>query len=90
MLQTKLQGHQFIGSEEEKCFFFFFFFSYLGMAAMLVFLYGPIEQLSIPPIPGVYICNSVTVGPVVSDEKSFDSLDGRRRRTTTDNGAYLS
>ena len=54
----------------------------MGMAAILVMWPEPFEQLFVPPIPGGYIWNLVTIGPVVSEEKSFEIVDGRR--TTTD------
>ena len=37
-------------------------------------------------MPGCYILNLVTFGPVVSEEKSFESVDGRR----TDDGGFPS
>ena len=94
MLHTKFQGHRSIGSGEEE---FLRFLPYMGMAAILVMWPEPFEQLFIPPIPGGYIWNLVTIGPVVSEEKSFEIVDGRRRttddddgrRTTTDDGACL-
>ena len=68
----------------------------MGMAAILVMWPEPFEQLFVPPIPGGYIWNLVTIGPVVSEEKSFEIVDGRRRttdddgrRTMTDDGACL-
>ena len=42
---------------------------------------GPFEQLFVPPTPGGYILNLVTMGPVLSEEKSFEIVDGRRRAT---------
>ena len=79
MLHTKFQGHWSIGSGEED---FLRFLPYMGMAAILVMWPGPFEQLFVPPTPGGYIWNLVTTGPVVSEEKSFEIVDGRRRRTT--------
>ena len=52
----------------------------MGMVAILVMWAGPFEQLFFPPTPGGYIWNLVTIGPVVSEEKSFEIVD--RRRTT--------
>ena len=86
MLHTKFQGHRSIGSGEED---FLRFLPYMGMAAILVMWPEPFEQLFVPPIPGGYIWNLVTIGPVVSEEKSFEIVDGRRRTTTTDDGACL-
>ena len=59
----------------------------MGMAATLVMWPGPFEQLFVPPTPEGYIWNLVTICPVVSKEKSFEIVDGRR--TTTDDGACL-
>ena len=78
MLHTKFQGHQSIGSGEED---FLRFLPYMGMAAILVMWPEPFEQVFVPPIPGGYIWNLVTIGPVVSEEKSFEIVDGRRRTT---------
>ena len=85
MLHTKFQGHRSIGSGEED---FLMFLPYMGMAAILVMWPELFGQLYVPPIPGGYIWNLVTIGPVVSEEKSFEIFDGRRR-TTTDDGACL-
>ena len=59
----------------------------MGMAAMLVMWPRPFEQLFFPKGPGGCIWNLVAIGPVVSEEKSFEIVDGRRttydgRRTT--------
>ena len=85
MLHTKFQGHQSIGSGEED---FLRFLPYMGMASILVMWPEPFEQLFVPSIPGGYIWNLVTIGPVVLEEKSFEIVDGRRR-TTMDDGACL-
>ena len=53
----------------------------MGMAAILVMWPGPFEQLFVPLTPGGFIWNLVTIGPVVSEEKSFEIVDGRRRTT---------
>ena len=50
----------------------------MGMAAILVMWPEPFEQLFVPPTPGGYTWNLVTIGPVVSEEKSFEIVDGRR------------
>ena len=80
MLHTKSQGHRSIGSGEED-FLKKIFLPYMGMAAILVMWPGPFEQVFVPLIPGGYIWNLVTIGPVVSEEKSFEIVDGRRRTT---------
>ena len=82
MLHTKCQGHWSIGSGEED---FLRFLPYMGMAAMLVMWPRPFEQLFFPKGRGGCIWNLVAIGPVVSEEKSFEIVDGR----TTDNGACL-
>ena len=88
MLHTKFQGHWSIGSGEED---FLRFLPYMGMAAMLVMWPRSFEQLFFPKGPGGCIWNLVAISPVVSEEKSFEIVDGRRTdgRRTTDNGACL-
>ena len=57
----------------------------MGMAAMMVMWPRPFEQVFFPKGPGGCIWNLVAIGPVVSEEKSFEIVDGRRttdRRTT--------
>ena len=49
----------------------------MGMAAMLVMWPRPFEHLFFPTGPGGCIWNSVAIGPVVSEEKSFEIVDGR-------------
>ena len=58
----------------------------MGMAAMLVMWLWPFEQLFFPKVPGDCIWNLVAIGQVVSEEKSFEIVDGRR----TDDGAFPS
>ena len=88
MLHTKFQGHRSIGSGEED---FLRFLPYMGMAAMLVMWPRLFEQLSFPKGPGGCIWNLVAIGPVVSEEKSFEIVDGRRTTYDgrTDDGACL-
>ena len=57
----------------------------MGMAAMLVMWSRPFEQFFFPKGPEGCIWNLVAIGPVVSEEKSFEIVDGRR----TDDGASL-
>ena len=93
MLHTKFQGHRSIGSGEED---FLRFLPYMGMAAMLVMWPRLFEQLFFPKGPGGCIWNLVAIGPVVSEEKSFEIVDGRRTtydgrtdgRRTTEPGLY--
>ena len=80
ILHTKFQGHRSIGSGEED---FLKFLPYMGMAAMSVMWPKPFEQHFFPKGPGGCIWNLVAIGPVVSEEKSFEIVDGRR---TTDDG----
>ena len=49
----------------------------MGMAAMLVMWPRPFEQLFFPKGPGGCIWKLVAIGPVVSEEKSFEIVDGR-------------
>ena len=49
----------------------------MGMAAMLVMWPRSFEQLFFPKGPGGCIWNLVAIGPVVSEEKSFEIVDGR-------------
>ena len=56
----------------------------MGMAAMLVMWPIPFEQLFFPNGPGGCIWNLVAIGPVVSEEKSFEIVDGRRTDGRTD------
>ena len=57
----------------------------MGMAAILVMWARLFEQLFVPKVPGGCIWNLVKIGPVVSEEKSFEIVDGRR----TEDGACL-
>ena len=54
----------------------------MGMAAILVTWPGIFEQTFVPPSYGVSIWNLSSIGPVVSEEKMFENVDGR----TTDAG----
>ena len=75
MLYTKFQGHPSVGSGEED---FLRFLPYMGMVAILVMWLKPFEQLFVPKGPEGCIWNLVTIGPVVSEEKSFEIMDGWR------------
>ena len=48
----------------------------MGMAAMFVMWSKPFEQLFVLPAPGGYKWNFVTIRPGVSEEKSFEIVDG--------------
>ena len=48
----------------------------MGMAAILVMWPGPYEQTCDPPSKGVSIWNLSSIGPVVSEEKMFENVDG--------------
>ena len=58
----------------------------MGMAAILVMWPGTFEQTFVPPFLGVSIWNLSSIGPVVSDEKMFENVDGRTDRRRTDDG----
>ena len=58
----------------------------MGMAAMLVMWPRPFEQLFFPIGPGGCIWNLVAIGPVVSEEMSFEIVDGRRTDGRTTDG----
>ena len=81
MLHTKFQGHWFIDSGEED---FLMFIRYMGMAAMLVMWPRPFEQLSFPKLPEGSIWNLVAIGPVATEEKSFEIVVRRMYGRTTD------
>ena len=49
----------------------------MGMAAILVMWPRWFEQFFVPSTPGVYVWNLVTIGRVVSEEISFEIVDGR-------------
>ena len=49
----------------------------MGMAAILVMGPGPFEQTFVPTSLGVSIWNLSLIGPVVSEEKMFENVDGR-------------
>ena len=49
----------------------------MGVAAILVMWPGPFEQTFVPASQGVSIWNLNFVGPVVSEEKMFEIVDGR-------------
>ena len=84
MLHTKFQGHRSTDSGGED---FLRFLPYMGMVAMLIMWPGPFEQLFVPPTPADYMWNLVTIGPVVSEEKLFEIVDGQA--TDDDDGACL-
>ena len=64
----------------------------MGMAAMLVMWPRSFEQIFFPKGPGGCIWNMVAISPVVSKEKSFEIVDGRRtdRRRTTESAYTIS
>ena len=49
----------------------------MGMAAILVMWPGPFEQTFVPSSYGVSIWNLSSIGPVVSEKKMFEIVDGR-------------
>ena len=48
----------------------------MGVAAILVMWPKPFEQTFIPPSRGVSIWNMSSIGPVVTEEKMFENVDG--------------
>ena len=50
----------------------------MGVAAILVMWPRPFEQTFVPPSLWVSIWNMSSIGPVVSEEKMFENVDGRR------------
>ena len=79
MLYSKFQGHWSIGSGEKD---FLRFLPYMGMAAMLVKWPKSFEHFFFPKGSEGCIWNLVAIGPVVSEEKLFEIVDG----LTTDDG----
>ena len=61
----------------------------MGMVAMLVMWPRPFEQFFFPKGPGGCIWNLVAIGSVVSEEKSFEIVDGRTDDGRVDDGACL-
>ena len=49
----------------------------MGVAAILVMWPEPFEQTFVPASKGVFIWNLSLIGPVVSEEKMFENVDGR-------------
>ena len=58
----------------------------MGVAAILVMWPGPFEQTFVPTSQGVTIWNLSSIGPVVSEEKMFENVDGRTDDGRTDGG----
>ena len=77
MLPAKYKPNLPGGSGEED---FWKVFTIFGHGGHLEFRSKPyFSYFSFPPVPGCYIGNLITFGPVVSEEKLFESVDGRRR-----------
>ena len=81
MLPAKYQPNPPGGSGEED---FWRVFTIFGHGDHLEFRIETILAIFVPPVLGCYIWNLVTFGPVVSEEKSFESVDGRRMTRTTE------
>ena len=47
----------------------------MGMAAILIMWSGPFEQIFVPLSKWCSIWNLATIGPVVSEEKTFENVD---------------
>ena len=58
----------------------------MGVAAILVMWPRPFEQTFVPPSKGISIWNMSSIGPVVSEKKMFENVDGRTDGQTTDAG----
>ena len=56
----------------------------MGMAAILVMWPRPFEQTFVPASLGVSIWKLSLIGPVVSEEKKFENVDGRTTDGRTD------
>ena len=56
----------------------------MGMAAMLVMWPSPFEQFFFPKVHGGFIWNLVAIGSGVTEEKSFEIVDGRTDGRRTD------
>ena len=54
----------------------------MGMAAILTFGSRHFGHFSFPKAPEAIHRNLVTFGPVVSEKKSFESVDGRTTEAT--------
>ena len=90
MLHTKFQGNQFSGSGEKDVLRFLL---YMGMAAILVMWPKRNIQTFFPLLFRGCIWNLIEIGSVVSEEKSFENVDGRRTddaRRTSSPGAFGS
>ena len=83
MLDTKFQGRRPFGSGEAD---FWRFLPYMVMVAILVMWPGPFEQTFIPPSHGDSIWNLASIGPVVSEKKTFKECG---RQTTDDGGLSI-
>ena len=58
----------------------------MGMAAILVMWPGTFQQTFVPPSYEVSIWNLSLIGPVVSEEKMFENVDGPTDDGRTDDG----
>ena len=79
MLHIKFQGNRPSGSGEED---FLRFLLYMGVATILVMWPGRNIYTFFPPLSRGCIWNLIEISLVVSEEKSFENVDGRR----TDDG----
>ena len=72
MLHNKFQGNQPSISGEED---FLSVLPYMCIVAILVRRPGPSEKIFSLQFPGCCILNLIEIGPVVSEEKSFEKVD---------------
>ena len=75
MLHTKSQGHRPSGSGEENFLKGFIIYGHCGHLGHVTRTF---EQTFVPVSKGVSMYNSSSIGPVVSEEKMFENVDGRR------------
>ena len=83
----KFQSNQAISSGEEG---FLRFLRYMVMEAILVLWPGPFEQTLDPLLPRCCIWNLIKIGPVVSEEKSFENVDKHSILVTLGQGQWMT
>ena len=73
MLQAKFKAIGHLVPEKK---IFFRFLPYMGVGAMLVMCPSRFEQFFVPATSEGYMWNLVTIGPVLSEERSSEIVDG--------------
>ena len=61
----------------------------MGMVAILVMRPRPYKQTFVPSPYAGAICNLVSIGPVVSEEMSFEDVENSDAATTIDDETQL-